>query len=141
MQYDPVVKILKPTLTDLAVGVSFNSQHGFQDIVKILPPGWQLNGTVLGPLFRLVEGFKDTFYISLVKIDKGLVRASPGWVTDEEKELAFIFNAVAQPLAAMSSKRCVVCGKTGSRRKPLEYWPCLCVSHYIQYANWLDQNE
>lgn len=132
MQYDYPYESLLHFLTSTAEGVIFKVSSTTDDVVKILPDGWK---NLLGPVFLITQNLDDVF-LSIVKVEKGLLRAYAGGRDD----LIDLVERVSQSVARESAVICMVCGHRGVRRKHEPYSPSLCEMHYIQYINWLDKN-
>lgn len=135
MNFDNQIDYILKFLNITQQGITFENieGHGFKE----LPEGWKH----LPDAVRVLASHFDVhseIIVNRYTVELGLLRFHLEPPTEPLYE--FIFNSVAQAVAAKSAKICLVCGNSGVRRKDEQHWPCLCGKHYIQYRNWLDQN-
>jgi hypothetical protein len=101
-----------------------------------LPPGWQ---GLVNEMFwcwatmRMIPENRPQ-----ASIAKGLLRFTAEYGESKDQKL---FNRVAQSIASSSATVCMMCGKHGFRRKNEIGWPCLCTTHYTEYATQLSESE
>ena|SRR5690349_3635171 len=110
-----------------------------KDIVDALegnefPDGWNKFKTV----YQYLQNRLFPCEIVSVGIEKGLLRVKAICDNPEDQE---IFDRVAQSLARDSATTCMKCGQYGFRRKAEQHWPALCGVHYVEYVNYLDENQ
>jgi len=108
-------------------------QSAVQYPENIIPDGWKEFFTLVTHLISRLPSSK----LTKVAIEKGLLRVSAECFTPLDQ---LIFDRFSQSIALGTSMKCMVCGKYGYRRKSEDFSPCLCNTHYVEYANWLDDN-
>jgi hypothetical protein len=99
----------------------------------MVPPGWQKFWDIVEYLATLI-----TVDLKSVKIAQGLFRID-GTCEDEIGQT--LFNRVVQSIARDSATSCMVCGNRGFRRKSEALKPALCGTHYVDYLNFLADND
>jgi hypothetical protein len=127
--YDEIWKFL----TDSDEGITLNNDT--EKLVSVLPQGWKkLTRTIL----MVKHLFQDSCELKELKMEKGLLRIT---LTSEADDVSELLNRLAHSIARESANTCLVCGVWGVRRKIETYSPSFCVTHYIEYVNYLDQTQ
>lgn len=110
-----------------------------KDCQKLIPSGWQALCAEAWGTLRTFERTGPEWEV-WYKIEKGLLRFEivSEWTTELDRKL---INRICQSIASSSAQICMECGKHGFRRKNEVGWPCLCSTHYIEYATQLSNQE
>jgi hypothetical protein len=112
-----------------------------QDVQNLIPIGWQLLAEEMWFAFQLMRVSKQD--VLTFRIEKGLLRFEIESELTSETDRKLI-NRICQSIASSSARICMECeppGKHGFRRKNEQGWPCLCTTHYIEYATQLTNQE
>lgn len=112
----------------------FLDQHhenpSISELVNILPPGW------INVFYNQLISLCNKFNVSITELDirDGVLYISTSWIKSDPTMNPLI-EYITRSMSQESSRRCMVCGLNGRRRKEQLHKPPLCQKHYIDYIN------